>query len=675
MSTVRQLLSQARRRQQWFILALTGGVVIAAAGIVLFPRFEFSRLEVTIAPAAALAAAEFSVISGYGLVHGSRAWILSRRDEVPALRVLAPGYTPETIPLRQTTRARGRLDVILDELPATVQAATEPSLAETHWSLDGRIIARGPRFTSELPAGAYTIGAAHPYFITASRSLTVARGEAYSLLLPLTPAAARLELSSTPSAAEVTHNGAAVGKTPLSLDTLGGIHELSIAYSGYELRADTLELTRDTPAVKRHYRLDRAQAQATFTLAPAGGVLYLGGRAVAQTAALGLAAGVTHQARYTLPGHAPEELDFTLRPGEHRHVELTLIPILGTVEVHTEPRADVEVNGRAAGRAPLGLQLPSAPQTIRLSLPGYQPVTRTVTPSSKTPQYIRVALKPLAQERRAPTPAQYTNSAGIALKLFKTPAAARLGTPRGQPGRRANEFIRKVHFTRPFYAGIYEVTVSQYRQFTHPEAAPVADYRPVTGVSWEDAARYCNWLSDREGLAPVYNFENDSHVGSNAGADGYRLLTEAEWEWLARKAMRGQETLFPWGDDKEVPPGSGNFADQSARGQVPVYISRYNDGFAQLAEVGKFRANAAGIHDLAGNAREWTHSVYEVRPLPPGKVETDPLDIGPGSRHTVKGSSWRSGTLEELRAAWRKPSDTPGDDLGFRVARYLVGEH
>lgn len=675
MSAVRHLLSRARRRQRWFVIVLVGGVVVAAVGIVLLPRFEFSRLEVTIAPAAARADAELSIVTGYGLVHGSRAWILSRTDETPALRVSTPGYTSETIALGQTTRARGRFDVILDELPATVQAETEPGLAETHWSLDGRIIARGPRFTGELPAGVYTIAATHPYFTPASRSLTVAHGEAYSLLLPLTPVAARLELGSTPSAAEVIHNGVAVGRTPLILDTTGGIHELSIAYSGYELRTDTLDLTRDTPLAKRHYQLVRAQAQSTFTLIPTGGVLYISGQAVAQTVGLGLAAGVAHQARYTLSGHAPGELDFTLRPGEHRYIELTLAPILGTVEVYTEPAADIEVNGRQAGRAPLHLQLPTAPQAIRLSVRGYQPVTRTVTPSSNVPQRIQVALKPLSQGRSAPAPAHYTNSAGIALKLFRTPATARLGTPRGQPGRRANEFVREVHFTRPFYAGIHEVTVSQYRQFTHPGTAPVADYRPVTGVSWEDAARYCNWLSNREGLAPVYNFENGSHVSSNAGTDGYRLLTEAEWEWLARKAMRRQETLFPWGDDKEVPPDSGNFADQSARGQVPVYITRYNDGFAQLAEVGKFRANAAGLYDLAGNAREWTHSVYEVRPLSPGKVETDPLDIDPGNRHTVKGSSWRSGTLEELRAAWRKPSDTPGDDLGFRVARYLVGEY
>ena len=122
-----------------------------------------------------------------------------------------------------------------------------------------------------------------------------------------------------------------------------------------------------------------------------------------------------------------------------------------------------------------------------------------------------------------------------------------------------------------------------------------------------------------------------------------------------------------------VPAGSGNLADESARGKVPLYIPQYNDGAARLADTGTFTANAAGLHDLAGNASEWTHDVYELRPPPEGRVETDPMDTGAGGPHTVKGSSWRSGDLGELRAAWRTGSRAPKDDLGFRIVRYLAG--
>ena len=122
-----------------------------------------------------------------------------------------------------------------------------------------------------------------------------------------------------------------------------------------------------------------------------------------------------------------------------------------------------------------------------------------------------------------------------------------------------------------------------------------------------------------------------------------------------------------------MPAGSGNLPDESARGQAPVYIPRYNDGFARLAEVGRFEANAAGLHDLAGNASEWTHDVYDPKPPEADRAETDSMDTRPARWHVVKGPSWRSGTLSELRPAWRAGRDGSREDLGFRIARYVAG--
>ena len=387
-----------------------------------------------------------------------------------------------------------------------------------------------------------------------------------------------------------------------------------------------------------------------------------------------LAPGMTYRVRYAKPGYAPQETGIAPKPGERRTVAMTLDPTFGDVTVHSEPEADIAVDGRIVGRTPKRLRLQTVPQTIGLSRSGYRAEVRTVTPDRGAPQRVEVTLRTEAEARLAEAPEQYANSAGIVLRFFRKPGTVTLGTPRGEPGRRANEFVRKVRLTRPFFAGVHEVTAGQFRRFTHPGEPPSADRRPVTGIAWEDAARFCNWLSAREGLTPVYRFEGDRHAGSDAGADGYRLATEAEWEWLARKAGRSRQSRFPWGDDTRVPAGSGNLADESARGQVPVYIPRYDDGHPGLAEVGRFSANAAGLHDLAGNASEWMHDVYDVEPPEPGRVETDPMDTGAGRWRTVKGSSWRSGTLSELRVAWRTGSRAPKDDLGFRIVRYLIDE-
>ena len=644
--------------------------VLAAvvAGAVVYFAGEIRRLQVTVAPAEAAATATIEIVEGRGFVWSTGVWAW---PGPLTLRVGAQGFVAETLAVGQTTRAHRRVDVILRERPATLRATTDPSHAKTRWFLGGSLVAQGPRLDIEIPEGEHTIEARHPGYAPASQTLTAERGSVHIIALPLARVRGRIDITSEPSGARVTRNGEAAGSTPLTLEVEGGLHSMGIAYPGLETRTETLEITHDAPRVQRHYRLARARARASFELSPEGGTLTVDGRIAPEV--LDLTAGVTHRVRYAKPGYAAQETVLTLNPGEHRAVALALTPTFGAVSVRSEPEADIEVDGQRMGRTPKHLRLRTVPQTIRLTRDGYRTVTRTVTPEPDTTQDIVVTLRSEAQARLETAPAQYTNSAGVTLGLFKNPGTITLGTPRGEPGRRANEFVREARLTRAFYAGIHEVTTGQFRLFTHPGQPPSADLRPVTGVGWEDAARFCNWLSRREGLTPVYHFTNDRHTGSSATADGYRLPTEAEWEWLARKAGRGQEVRFPWGNDTQVPARSGNLADESARGQVPVYIPRYNDGFARLAEIGKFAANAAGLHDLAGNASEWTHDVYDLHPAEAGRVETDPMDTRPGRWHTVKGSSWRSGTLSELRAAWRAGSNAPRDDLGFRIARYLVG--
>ncbi len=665
-------LTAAKRRRRRVIrtAALSAAVMAAVAGVTaLFAAWVY-RIDVAVAPSAAVATAAVTVVDGAGAAWGTTVWAV--RGPL-TLRVGAEGFADEEVAVTEAAGTRGRVDVVLRERLAALRATTDANEAKTRWFLDGAFVMEGARFDTELRDGDYTVEARHPHYAPVSRTVTARRGAAFDVHLSPARVKGRMKITSEPDAATVTRNGEAVGTTPLTLDAPGGVHDLRLARDGYETRAETVRITHAAPTVTRHYRLVRASATASFVLSPAGGVLSVNGRAVSISETLHLPAGLEHRARYTRPGYAPLDTAFTLEPGERRRIELALTPTFGTVRVRSAPDAEIAVDGAAVGRTPMRLTLPAAPHTIRLTRDGYRAVTRTLTPEPDAEHDLRVTLTPEVQSRRDTAPPRYANSVGVELKLFRNPGTVRLGTPRGERGRRANEFLRDVRLTRAFYAGTHEVTTGQYRRFTHPEQPPAADRRPVTGVTWEDAARFCNWLSRQEGLAPVYQFEAGRHVGSRADADGYRLPTEAEWEWLARKAGRRVQTRFPWGDETRVPEGSGNLADESAKGTVPVYIPRYHDGAARLTDVGIFAANASGLHDLAGNASEWTHDPYDLRPPPEGRVETDPLEAGPGGRHTIKGSNWRSGELGELRAAYRAGSRDPNPDLGFRIVRYLDG--
>ena len=202
----------------------------------------------------------------------------------------------------------------------------------------------------------------------------------------------------------------------------------------------------------------------------------------------------------------------------------------------------------------------------------------------------------------------------------------------------------------------------------------LAPDEPVSDVRWGDAAAFANWLSAKEGLAPFYQITGDRVRGFDPTADGYRLLSEAEWEWLTRKAGRPARTIFPWGDGATVPRGAGNIADESANGVARNFVPNYNDGHARIAPVGSFVAEKSGLFDLTGNVSEWVHDWYSLEPPAKGSVATDPLGPSFGDSHVVKGSSWRSGTRTTLRAAYRDGLSAGRDDVGFRLGRYLHGE-
>jgi formylglycine-generating enzyme required for sulfatase activity len=192
----------------------------------------------------------------------------------------------------------------------------------------------------------------------------------------------------------------------------------------------------------------------------------------------------------------------------------------------------------------------------------------------------------------------------------------------------------------------------------------------VVQVTWEQAALFCNWLSAKDSLPSVYEKSGSGVIVAKPTGAGYRLPTEAEWEFCARLRDNRVTAKYPWGEGFPPPDRAGNFADRSARDLLAATLKGYNDDYPVSAPTGQFTASPQGLFDLAGNVAEWCQDYYSIYSYKPDQVTVNPTGPAEGRHRIVRGSSFKHAGISELRSAYRDYSDDKRDDLGFRVCRY-----
>ena len=263
-------------------------------------------------------------------------------------------------------------------------------------------------------------------------------------------------------------------------------------------------------------------------------------------------------------------------------------------------------------------------------------------------------------------------------ELVSVPAGSfRMGSAANEIGRAAHEGPQRTVKVPRFALGKYEITRGQFAAFVKATGYSASggcwywlviwhfdrnrswkkpgwaqtDEHPVSCINWEDARAYTLWLSQKTG-------------------HNYRLPTEAEWEYAARA---GTESPRFWGHNPRNACKYGNVYDRtsSAKYRAPWAHHDCEDGYAETAPVGKFQANAFGLHDMLGNAPEWVTDCWR------GNYKNAPTDGAAFTnsdckKRTIRGGSWAHWP-DLVRSATRE-HDEPYDreiKYGFRVVREL----
>ena len=599
------------------------------------------------------------------------------------LNITAPGYVPAHAELDINMGPAVNLAYVLAELPGVITISTRQS-AELRLFVDGVETAAGTEDNYEIGRGNHALRVESVRYLPQQLQIEVeGYGAEQVFELVLEPAWAVVSIASSPPGAEVLVDDEVVGLTPLQAEILQGQHEIRLQKPGFKQITIFRSVTAGQDFSMDDFQLEPVDGKLTVGSQPAGASILIGGKFFGTTPqTLELAAETDHQLHLSKAGYTTSRQRFRLAADEQRSIEVQLPVEYGTVFLKVQPAgATLAINGKKSTQGSGRLRLQTRQNTLELSKPGYVSQRITVTPQAGVSQNVTISLvtrqQQQVQEQQAATPGLLTLAGGQTLELVKAEGSFHMGASRRDAGRRANESQRLVELQRPFYLAHYEVTNAEFRRFkpTHDSgsidsAALNGEDQPVVNVSWDDAARYCNWLSKQQNLPLAYREEGGHMLAVSPMNTGFRLPTGAEWAWVARRRGFDTEQRYPWQGGFPPDKKYANYADARIADTLVDVVPGYDDGYRGTAPVGSFPAWPDGFYDLGGNAAEWMHDFYAVYPGESNKLVIDPMGPVSGKHHVVRGASWRNGNITELRLSYRDYSSKLRYDLGFRIARY-----
>lgn len=690
------LPSRRRLSAPWVLL----GQIVALVFVVLFwfENFQWISLDVQVKPDEAASVFQLEREAGWVMTFGNSIIAVSSDASI---RLTAEGYQPLTYSLDQVlNRPGGRaLEVEMSPLPGSVRIQVYAE-SEYRVFLNGAEIENEQLSSIELDQGRYDlniVGSDENQSIVDSL-IVEGYGIEQRFEYDLRQILAEIVLEAHPSYAKVQINDVVAGTGKIRKKVAPGKYTVRVSGNPYRDFIRTIEVSDREVLNMGEIDLRRGSALFRIESLPDKISVWIDGEFKGLSPLeFEVKPRDSVELKFSKTHYHPSTQSLDVKPGMSisRMVELQPIEyaISVTASRNTEQvSANVHVEGAKRGRTPLEIAL-NLGDRIEVSGDGYQTQSFVVDSAVIASKSIQVEMVTPMEFAMNQAPAQYTSTSGITMiefppinysRTYARPFQTRTSPP-------------EVKISRPFYLSKFEVTIGEFLQYD-PQANPNDEplHLPIRDVLYTDAARFCNWLSRREGHAPVYIFdpaieqqEPFSKPGGYRiiGADGtnlievdyqssgYRLPTELEWE-VAFEYDVGNARLigpYPWGETSTVPLGVANLAHyaplKSAR--EGFTIRRDREVVSKIAKVGTFPPNANGIHDMIGNVSEWVHDCYDHYHPTYHRVEV--MDPSPSRCYefVVKGSSFSTSRHDARPARYRRGMSLPDRHIGFRVARWI----
>ena len=516
----------------------------------------------------------------------------------------------------------------------------------------------------ELAKGTYSVDLLYQSEILESQSVDIKGLGARELLqFKLTQYQSSVTLAVEPKSATIKIDNLEVGQGYLQQNIQIGTHTVDIELPAYQSAKITFTADVGEQVDLGTINLRPSPVRVSITTNPKAASILVDDKFVAES---NTQFDLLPNKQYTIeaikPGFGEQQVTVKPEIGKPISKHFNFLQSRVKANITIKPKGSIFVNGVDRGPAPQIVELEHQ-DVIEAKQSGLETESISINLAHGLEQNIRFDLfsPGVAAFRKAPQ--RMIVQGGLVLEKFPEMTFSKLIS------QNPDQFS-EIKITRPFYLSTTETTAKAYHLFKKTNQQE-EDF-PITQISWIDAVRFCNWLSQESKLNPVYELASGGVLANvNSDSLGFRLPTEIEWEAGASYDWRNDRVNepFEWGNRASVPFAFANISGRERSQTTRQYLDSHNDNHIYIAPAGHYPPNANGLHDMTGNLSEWVHDYFDYRRI--ANLPAGYFDQRLGLARTIKGGNYTVDDIDQLRVHYRNFEEADHHTVGFRIAKWI----